>query len=174
MLKNPVLREGTGLRVSKGYDAKADLWSMGCIMYGMLCKELVCSKDVRTLDELVHGLAQEMRTGTQKTLPEHVVCEDGRGFDGPKEQYNQAAEESPASRECRLILAKDAGVAEDRVWIIGGSENATLRTRGKVVVKYKRAVDVSVECRDLLGRLLTHNPEHRISWSDFFNHAWLQ
>ena len=142
----------------------------------MLCKQLVFGNDVRTLDDLVHGLAQEMRNGTQKALPEYVECEDGRGFDGPAEQYNQAAEESAASRECRIRLADEAGVAHDRVWIIGGSDNAALSPQGQVVVKYRRAVrdDVSAECRDVLGGLLKHNPEHRISWSEFFEHVWLQ
>ena len=173
-LHNRALRDGTGLGLSGGYNAKADLWSVGCIMYGMLCKRLVFSDDVRTQDDLVNELAREMRDGTQKTLPEFVECEDGRGFDGPASQYNRGAEESPASRECRLILAADAGVANDRVSIIGGHEIAALRPQGQVVVKYRRAVDVSVECRDLLGQLLQHHPQRRIEWPDFFNHPWLQ
>ena len=54
-LKNRVLREGTGLRgVSSGYDANADLWSVGCIMYGMLCKRLVCSDNVINQEDLVN------------------------------------------------------------------------------------------------------------------------
>ena len=173
-LHNRALRDGTGLGLSDGYDAKADLWSVGCIMYGMLCKRLVFSDDVRNQADLVNELAREMRDGTQKTLPEFVECEDGRGFNGPASQYNQGAEESPASRECRLILAVDAGVADDRVSIIGGHEIAALRPQGQVVVKYRRAVDVSVECRDLLGQLLQHHPQRRIEWPEFFKHPWLR
>jgi serine/threonine protein kinase len=175
---NPALQDGTGLPGrGAGYDAKADLWSVGCILYGMLCKRLVFSDDVRTKQDLVHELAQEMRDGTQKSLPEFVECEDGRGFDGPASRYNQGAEESSASRECRLVLAAEAAVADDRVWIIGGTvpeKNAALRSQGKVVIKYKRAVDVSAACRDLLGGLLQHNPQQRIDWADFFAHPWLQ
>jgi hypothetical protein len=118
-----------------------------------------------------------MRDGTQKSLPEFVECEDGRGFDGPASRYNQGAEESSASRECRLVLAAEAAVADDRVWIIGGTvpeKNAALRSQDKVVIKYKRAVDVSAACRDLLGGLLQHNPQQRIDWADFFAHPWLQ
>ena len=33
-------------------------------------------------------------------------------------------------------------------------------------------IKVSLECRDLVNRLLIKNPEERIDWIDFFNHSW--
>jgi serine/threonine protein kinase len=33
---------------------------------------------------------------------------------------------------------------------------------------------VSESCKDLARRLLTHQPDQRISWPEFFSHPWLQ
>ena len=160
-----------------GYDAKADLWSVGCILYGMLCKGLVFSDQVRSKQDLIAELAQEIRGGVQKRLPKSVEHEDGRGFEGPVAQYFQAADETAASGACKALIAQDAGVRADQVTILGAREaerSPALRSQGKVIVRYKRAVDVSAECADLLERLLRHNPAERISWEDFFAHPWLQ
>jgi serine/threonine protein kinase len=173
---SPVMREAFVGRPA-GYDAKADLWGVGCILYGVLCKGLVFSDAVRTKEDLVNELAREMRDGVQKSLPTNVEFEHGRVFDGPASQYNQAAEESAASRRCKQELAAEAGVPEGRVCIIGArnpDRNPTLKAQGKVIVKYRRDVVVSADCNDLLRRLLQHHPDDRIEWDDFFAHPWLQ
>lgn len=174
-LHSPVMRAAFAGRTA-GYDAKADLWGVGCILYGMLTKGLVFSDSVHTKDDLVNELAREMCDGTQKSLPDTVEFEHHRVFDGPASQYNMAAEESAASWHCKQHLAAEYGVPEGRVWIIGARspvKNPTLLAQGKVVVKYRRGVDVSAGCNDLLRRLLQHHPDDRIEWGDFFAHPWL-
>jgi hypothetical protein len=113
----------------------------------------------------------------QKQLPESIEHEDGRGFDGPAAQYDQAVDETEASRACRVAIAQDACVREDQVTILGArvaDKSLALRRCGKVIVMYKRTLEISPECKDLLERLLRHNPADRISWEDFFEHPWLQ
>lgn len=82
------------------YNSKADLWSVGVILYEMLCAERPF-KDVRSIVAL------------QKTV-----------------------EKDP--------------------------------------IMFPRRVIISVECRDLLQRLLIKDPRQRIEWEDFFEHPWLK
>ena len=44
----------------------------------------------------------------------------------------------------------------------------------KEVIDYPKNIIISMECKDLLERLLKKSPEDRISWDDFFIHPWLQ
>ena len=178
--QNRVMRDAFAARPvvvgqTGGYDAKSDLWGVGCILYGILCKGLVFSDAVRTKPDLVNELANEMRDGVQKSLPAKVEFEHGRVFDGPASQYDPAAEESAASRRCRQEIAAEAGVREDLVSIIGARSpvKSPQVTQGKVIVKYQRSVQVSASCNDLLRRLLQHHPDDRIEWEDFFAHPWL-
>jgi len=39
-------------------------------------------------------------------------------------------------------------------------------------VKFRKHVDLSPECKDLIWKLLCKNPHQRISWDDFFAHPW--
>lgn len=40
-------------------------------------------------------------------------------------------------------------------------------------IEISKTARVSLECRDLLARLLVHKPEHRITFEEFFNHSFL-
>ena len=176
----PRLRPGTGVGAHGGYDATADLWSSGCVLYNMLCKDYVYdTQTVHTVDALVDDHLRQIQDGGQVPMPGPFVFDDmfSAGSDRfrqvsgscPTTDYNQGTVESAASRRCRELLAGEAGVAAACVSIIGG------RQRGDaVIVSYRRDVVLTQSCADLLGRLLRYHPGRRISWDDFFAHQWLQ
>ena len=136
----------------------------------LVTKTMTFGGGVTTKAQLVRELADEMRDGRGKKLPTHIVAEDGDGFPGPASQYDQAAAApSAAARDCRAALAAKWGVQEEAVSIIGASAgSAELTAAGKVVVKYRRAVDVSPACQECLDALLQHRPDRRCTWEQFF------
>lgn len=46
-----------------------------------------------------------------------------------------------------------------------------IKTKQKIVIA--PTAKISMECRDLINRLLVHDPEQRITFPDFFDHQFL-
>ena len=158
------------------YNSKADLWSAGCIFYEMLCNRNVLTANnghVVDVPSLVAQLADEMRNKRGKPLPKQIVASD-KSFLGPASDYNDESTES--CRECRTTLARAADVDEAKIHIMSAkaARKGTAQHRaGKVTVMYQLDIEPSKECEELLARMLTHRPDDRISWEEFFDYKWL-
>lgn len=46
-----------------------------------------------------------------------------------------------------------------------------IKTKQKIVIA--PSVKISMDCRDIIARLLVHDPEQRITFPEFFNHPFL-
>jgi serine/threonine protein kinase len=49
-----------------------------------------------------------------------------------------------------------------------------MRQIEKNSIKLPEDIHISVDCKDLLFKLLKKDPEDRITWEEFFNHPWLK
>lgn len=88
------------------------------------------------------------------------------------------------------ILLKHCYNPSADLWSIGvilyeclfGSAPYSSKTLGELLqkIKAKQKIEISqtsrtsLECRDLLTRLLVHEPENRITFDEFFNHSFIQ
>ena len=161
---------------NRTYDDKADLWSVGCILYFMLTKSLVTPASNHM--ELALKLEQDMIKGVVKTLPQTVTSD--RQAPGTVAEYTVAA--SAATARCRKQLAAEAGVPPTNVRITGsrtsnrpayGSKRLSKASAATVIVTYEVRLETSSLCQDLLRMLLVHQPEGRCSWQELFHHPWI-
>ena len=76
-----------------------------------------------------------------------------------------------------ITLARAADVDEAKIHIMSAkaARKGTAQHRaGKVTVMYQLDIEPSKECKELLARMLTHRPDDRISWEEFFDYKWLE